>query len=703
MRPSDAAREAFAIGWATTTAQHPVPLTTRARIACEAAARLAEASPQPGNQATLQLGQLEGIWAVIYARREALEKLHADALANVLDLIKAADWDSIFTAIGQELALDPNLTGKALAQAIAGKVEALIGDTITPVERAQWREAMNLALIDAQAEGQAAALSLVGDAANIRIDFNIAADAARAALDGNQVTWDSSSGWIEKQVHGIGYQISQALSTAWGDGASAADMEQQIMDLLGVDRSIAGTILDQAIGQSLSVGALDTYSQAGVQYADFVSAGDGRVCFPAGTKVATPDGDRSIESLHVGDVVITPSGSQRVTAAMSRPYDSTLVYVEAEGRSVIATSDHPFSTNDGWVSAGNLSLSHRLDSLADKVVDIDRVVHFRLTDANDMPAKVRESGIPSSILRLGSMPVVTIDLKRHHAVTDGEVDAPSTDGELLDELDAEVFEGFTDAGFESVLASIPAVATDVAEKSSLARTLSSDDAALLAGEIDSRATALLGAEVPVETLLGSESDSAPLAIDVFGLRGFTGLRTDRVPVSYASLDDEVLPADVAVLRDAVRAASFVALARAEGPLLATSRSRIEYLAASTALAGYVDGSVGPIAERRTESSGSTLVEELSAVLTRDIRHDSILVDVYDITVESEHVFYANGFLVHNCAVCSDAEDNSPYLLSDCPQPPRHVRCRCTTSPSDYVPNSATILYLSNYTGLDSAA
>jgi hypothetical protein len=202
--------------------------------------------------------------------------------------------------------------------------------------------------------------------------------------------------------------------------------------------------------------------------------------------------------------------------------------------------------------------------------------------------------------------------------------------------------------------------------------------------------------VPVEVLLGSEPVPATLTVDVLGLNGFTSLRTDLVPVSYASLDNEVLPTDVAVLRDAVRASSFIALTRAEGPCSVASKARIEYLAASGAFTGDVHGPVGAVTKSGTESGGVALDEEVPAVLAGDLGHEPILVDVYDITVETEHAFYAQGILVHNCSVCAYAEDNNSYPLAECPQPPLHVRCRCAVSPSDFQPTVTALRLVTPY-------
>jgi hypothetical protein len=321
MTPSAAARDAFAIGWAKATARHPVKLTERALLACKAAMRVAEAQPQSSVNATLQLGQLEGIWAVIYARREALEKLHGAALKDVLAAIGDLDWSQIINRVEQYLLLDPSMSGKDLATRIGADVERLISGTLPIDAQTDWRLAMQQALIDATAEGQAVGLSLVGDASGIAIDFDLAATAAKDALATNQVLWDASSGWMATQTHGLGYEISQTLAKLWAEGAVRSDMEDAIMAILDNSRNQAGVILDQAIGQSLSQGALDSYNLAGVQYADFTTAGDGRVCAicaEAEDNNSYRLGDCPQPPLHIGcRCAVAPSDYQPTAGALT--------------------------------------------------------------------------------------------------------------------------------------------------------------------------------------------------------------------------------------------------------------------------------------------------------------------------------------------------------------------------------------------------
>jgi len=65
------------------------------------------------------------------------------------------------------------------------------------------------------------------------------------------------------------------------------------------------------------------------------------VCFVAGTMVATPWGERRIETLSVGDVVLTRRGMRKITASGSR-IAMVRTYRFSNGRETTSTPDHPY-------------------------------------------------------------------------------------------------------------------------------------------------------------------------------------------------------------------------------------------------------------------------------------------------------------------------------------------------------------------------
>ena len=77
-------------------------------------------------------------------------------------------------------------------------------------------------------------------------------------------------------------------------------------------------------------------------------------CFVAGTLVLTPTGKKPIESLTVGDTVLTSAGERVVRHTGKRKAQSMLNLRLANGELLQCTPEHPFFTDVGWVCAGDL-------------------------------------------------------------------------------------------------------------------------------------------------------------------------------------------------------------------------------------------------------------------------------------------------------------------------------------------------------------
>lgn len=80
-------------------------------------------------------------------------------------------------------------------------------------------------------------------------------------------------------------------------------------------------------------------------------------CFVAGTPVLTPEGDRPIEEIRAGDMVMTHLGPRRVIRTMQRSTTHLVEMRLSNGRTVKTTRSHPVFVGTGWLSAE--SCSHR--------------------------------------------------------------------------------------------------------------------------------------------------------------------------------------------------------------------------------------------------------------------------------------------------------------------------------------------------------
>ena len=103
-------------------------------------------------------------------------------------------------------------------------------------------------------------------------------------------------------------------------------------------------------------------------------------CFVAGTKVITPDGEKNIEDIQVGDWVLaddpnTPGGivSRQVADTFVRE-TSTLVDLYVDGEVISTTEEHPFWVpGQGWVEAQDLQIGSLLQTDEETFVDVDRI------------------------------------------------------------------------------------------------------------------------------------------------------------------------------------------------------------------------------------------------------------------------------------------------------------------------------------------
>ena len=79
-------------------------------------------------------------------------------------------------------------------------------------------------------------------------------------------------------------------------------------------------------------------------------------CFLSGTKILTSHGEKNIEDIKIGDMVVTHENTfEKVLNTMSRPYSGDMYKITLQtGEQVICTPNHKFSTNKGWVAAEDL-------------------------------------------------------------------------------------------------------------------------------------------------------------------------------------------------------------------------------------------------------------------------------------------------------------------------------------------------------------
>jgi hypothetical protein len=106
----------------------------------------------------------------------------------------------------------------------------------------------------------------------------------------------------------------------------------------------------------------------------------GENSFTPDTLVTTPDGDKPIGDIEVGDIVLAYNeetgeiGEYPVTAVWVHD-DDNLLTLTIEGEVIITTTDHPFYTDEGeWILAGDLQIGDAVVSADGDFGTVDAVV-----------------------------------------------------------------------------------------------------------------------------------------------------------------------------------------------------------------------------------------------------------------------------------------------------------------------------------------
>jgi SPP1 gp7 family putative phage head morphogenesis protein len=273
------ARAAYAQGWAASGG----PMTDRVKAGCIAAVAWAEENADVADvlEIALKLGSLEGTWALVYQRRDAL-------IAKHTRLVQKA-WNDTLSTLDVPLAIQRFRHAVGLTEAQDDRTAWQIAkDTITSLlswlpGTMAWqavRAAMGDGITAAIAEGKVGALALAWEASGkVSLDFDLAFNHAYDALGDLGRTWAQADGWLARMLDRQTDQLGRALGDLASQGASYDEMMSAAQALLtGVDGDAVSFIVDWALNAGLSQGALDLYVSEGVQEITFMTAGDTRVC-----------------------------------------------------------------------------------------------------------------------------------------------------------------------------------------------------------------------------------------------------------------------------------------------------------------------------------------------------------------------------------------------------------------------------------------
>lgn len=437
----------------------------------------------------------------------------------------------------------------------------------------------------------------------------------------------------------------------------------------------------------------------GIQY---VATLDGRTCFPAGTMVETPSGQVPIEDLRAGSVVLTHTGNyRRVTGKLSREYRGSVRTLEAGELHMSSTADHPVLTGLGWMEARDVQVGDVVLQRVEEVGSGESSRAVRHDDVDGNEPELPQACIPSGLLGGVAVPVGSIDLESDGEVHQKEVHKQGPDLVLGYVGETDRIEQSDGLAFRSGGSSVPAIASVRAEDSILAWDSPKPSAAVAAVLHDRRAATLFGAVSTEPISIARECSSAALTVNPDSPGKLTGLRAVVVPAGIAPWDVERLPAgDTEFLHLGIdgtevtrTGAEFRVLLGSEEGFAARGTGNDR----SSATMGLRRKRFPPPVFGDALSRAALPVELAPEVLTAletglfhevmitRITDDRRALMVYNIEVEGDRSYVADGFAVHNCPRCALLDGMKWFFggeppASRFPLIPQHPNCRCTSTP-----------------------
>jgi 2'-5' RNA ligase len=279
------ARTAYAQGWAASGG----PMTDSVRAGCVAAMDLcSEHAHDPDIlEVAIHLGQLEGVWAKVFARRFKLMEEHAAQVEAVWrTAVRTVDVHGAVAVLRQQLgvteaddAQDKLRKAKQAARELALRVLAWLPGT------SEWqtlRDAMRQIVTTGRAEGYADAIEVAAAEQHVLgYDFEIAFQHAYDALINLGDVWADADVWLQRMLGRAADQFGRVLGELAAADASYQDMVDaatSILDLTAEDADAVEFTVDWALSTGFSRGALDLYRSEGVELVTWMTAGDARVC-----------------------------------------------------------------------------------------------------------------------------------------------------------------------------------------------------------------------------------------------------------------------------------------------------------------------------------------------------------------------------------------------------------------------------------------
>ena len=140
---------------------------------------------------------------------------------------------------------------------------------------------------------------------------------------------------------------------------------------------------------------------------------DNRTCFPKNTKIITQKGEKNINEVKVGDMVLTRKGFKKILATKKTEYKRKIYIICCKNVKVECTDNHPFWViGKGWISTQNLKIGNEVINFGHNVIsEIFNRVDFDFSNSQHMESFFAEKGISFDIPSVVSMPITSINFK----------------------------------------------------------------------------------------------------------------------------------------------------------------------------------------------------------------------------------------------------------------------------------------------------
>lgn len=329
-------------------------------------------------------------------------------------------------------------------------------------------------------------------------------------------------------------------------------------------------------------------------------------CLPAGTMVATPTGEVPIEQVGKGDVVSTVCGDREVLAAGITQFDADVYEISFDdGSSLRATANHPcWVEGKGWVNVSDIRYADRLWKL----------LQHHSSEEKQSSSSFAESGSAATQMR---------KTNRHGCTTDrGFKKRISASNRSIVRFGRLLTEKFRLAARFTTQTSIRSTTTSAIYCVSLLRNI-------VKSTEDSRA-AIGGNGTLIEC---AQTDLLPISL------------TLEFELEHCAGTNDFM----------MRSKPILQLASANSA--AESSQMLRFTEEQSSVATPASQRIAARRESTTRNEPA-LCAELNSPSTDIQRSDHALVsvvsislvsneDVYDLTIDGAHEFYANGIRVHN--------------------------------------------------------